>query len=119
MCENIYDIIGAALGNSGYTFREQGSFMADEPLPETFITYQVIDKEDVAHACNLPYASSARVQMTLYSTDPEIVQSADRTLKSILLPAGFTRFTGRGLPYMADTGHYGYTCDYKYLIQED
>lgn len=119
MTENIYDIIGAVLGSSGYTYREQGSFMAGEPIPDTFITYQVIDKEDVAFACNLPYASLARVQMTMYSTDPAVVQSADQTLKGILLPAGFTRYSGRELPYMADTGHYGYTCDYKFLIQED
>jgi hypothetical protein len=118
MADNIFDIIGAALDASGYVYRQQGSFAPDEVLPETFITYQVIFKEDIAHACNAPYASSARVQMALYSKDPAVAQSADQILKGIMLPAGFTRYTGRQLPYMADTGHYGYTCDYKYYLEE-
>lgn len=117
MSENIYKIIGAVLDVSGYTYRQQGSFTADERLPDNFITYQVIDKEDVAHAKNTPYVSVARVQMALYSTDPAIVQKADEILKGIL--PGFLRGSGRDLPFMVDTGHYGYTCDYTYLIQED
>ena len=119
MSENIYEKVAAVLDASGFIYRQQGSFLPTEPLPETFLTYQIINNEDVAHACNKPYACSARVQMTLYSTDPAIVQSANETLKSIMLPAGFTRFIGRDLPFSADTGHYGYTCDYKYYIQED
>lgn len=119
MAENIYAKVASVLDNSGYVYRQQGGFLGTGSLPDTFLTYQVIAKEDIAHAGNVPYGSQARVQFTLYSTDPEIVQSADETLKSILLPAGFTRLTGKDLPYAADTGHYGYTCDYKYFMEED
>jgi hypothetical protein len=110
---NTYDKIYAALTPSGYPVQEQGSYGPGETLPDSFITYQIIDQPDIRHADNVPHAMMSLVRLVVYSTDPAVVQSADQLLRALLIPGGFIRSGGRGLPFDSDTGHYAYTNDYK------
>ena len=112
---NIYKAIYDALSSLGYQVREQGTYAEDEVLPETLITYQLIDEPDSAHYENIPVGKISRFQVAMYSKDPVIKQSADNLLRSVMFPAGFMRASGRDLPFDKDTGQYGYTSDYRYF----
>ncbi|MBU5670251.1 hypothetical protein [Paenibacillus brevis] len=113
---NIYAVTYTALESLGYPVREQGTYAPNETLPEAFVTYQIIDSPNNSAADNLPTSQTTRVQVNLYSRDPDIKQGADGLLKSVMLPAGFLRAGGRDLPFSLQTGHYGYTCDYRYYM---
>lgn len=111
---NIYAAIFGALETLGYPVHEHGTYAPDESLPETFVTYQIIDSPNNSFADNEATSQTTRVQVNLYSRDPEIKQGADGMIKSVMLPVGFLRVGGRDLPYSIQTGHYGYTCDYRF-----
>ena len=116
---NIYKKIYDTLVHLGYPVREQGTYGDDEVLPETMITYQLVDDPDSSHYENIPTSKIPRFQVVLYTKNPAIKQSADKTLRSVLLPAGFMRASGRDLPFNKDTGHYGYVSDYRYFETEE
>lgn len=115
---NIYELIYNTLTQLGYPVREQGTFKTNETLPETFITYQIILSTDNAHYDNAPASTTTRIQLALYSKKPAIKQNADNLFRSVMLPAGFLRISGRDLPFNQNTGHYGYTSDYNYYETE-
>ena len=115
---DVYDRTVAALSVLGYPVREQGTYQPDEVLPQTHVTYQVIDQTNPGHADNMPISTTTRVQVTVYSTDPSVVQHADGLLRVAMLPSGFLRVTGRRLPLDPETGHYGYTSDYRLYESE-
>lgn len=116
---NIYSIIYDTLSTLGYPIKEQGSYSKDDILPETFITYQVIDSPNNSFADNKPTSITTRVQLAFYSLKPVLKQSANETFKSVMIPAGFLRASGRDLPFNKDTGHYGYTSDYNFYESEE
>lgn len=99
--------------------KEQGSYSPGAKLPETFITYQVIDAPNNTHYDNLPASTTRRIQLALYSAKPDIKQSADSLFKSMMVPAGFLRVSGRDLPFDGNTQRYGYTSDYRFYESED
>ena len=115
---NIYELTFDRLSLLGYPVKEQGTYSADDTLPETFATYQIIDSPNNTHADNQPTSTTHRVQTVLYSKDPAIVQGADAALKGVMLPAKFMRAGGRPLPFSQNTGHYAYTSDYRYYDME-
>jgi len=110
---NTYDKIYEALSPSGYPIREQGSYGPSETLPDILITYQILDQPETAHADNTAHAMMSYVRIVVYSTDPVVVQSANQLLKTLLIPEGFLRAGGRGLPFNGDTGQYGYVSEYR------
>ena len=116
---NIYNKAYKTLQGLGYPIREQGTYAATETLPETFITYQVVDQTDKSHADNQATSQVIAVQLMFYSQRPAIVQQADQTLKALMLPAGFLRAGGRALPFDADTQHYGYVTTYNFYDSEE
>jgi len=116
---NIYALVFDTLSALGYPVREQGTYGPDASLPETHITYQIIDSPNNSHADNLPTSQTSRVQVTIYSRKPAIKQGADAALKAVMLPAGFMRAGGRDLPYNSDTGHYAFTSDYRFYQREE
>lgn len=119
MCRliDIYDLVYDTLTPLGYPVKEQGTL--SNTLPETFITYQLIDSSSGSHADNLPTSVTHRVQITLYTKKPSLKQGADALFKSVMLPAKFMRVSGRDLPYSSATGHYAYTSDYRFYDLED
>jgi hypothetical protein len=110
---SIYSKLYHALAPSGYPVREQGSFGAGDTLPETLITYQILDQPDISHADNAPRAMMSYVRVAVYSKDPATLQGADQMLRALLTPDGFLRAGGRGLPFDPDTEHYGYVSEYR------
>lgn len=108
-----YSILCAALAPAGYPVREQGSYGADETLPETHITYDMMGESDGAYYDNQASMNTSTFRVFFYSKKPALVQGAKDTLKSVLLPAGFLKGVGRRLPFDPSTGHYGYVCEYK------
>ena len=116
---NIYEHIYNTLAPLGYPVKEQGSYGPGAALPETFITYQVIDAPNNTHYDNLPASTTSRIQLAIYSARPDIKQSGDSLLKSVMLPAGFLRVSGRDLPFDREVKKYGYTSDYKFYESED
>ncbi len=116
---NMIKAISEALDNAGYPVSEQGSYGSGESLPDTFMTYLIVDSPNNSHADNLPTSTTYRIQVALYSKQPSIIQGADALFKSLLLPAGFLRISGRSLPFDSQTGHYGWTCDYRYFEQSE
>ena len=116
---NIYKLVCDTLEPLGYPIREQGTYASNEKLPETHITYQLIDAPPGSHADNLPINTIPRIQLAFYSKKPAIKQAADGLLKSVMLPAGFMRASGRDLPFDKETGHYGFTSDYIIYQEED
>lgn len=111
---NIYSFVYDTLLLMGYPVREQGTYAPNAKLPETHVTYQIIDSPNNSHADNVPTSQTTRVQVTLYSRKPDIKQGADAAFKAVMLPAGFMRVGGRDLPYAQSTGHYAYTSDYRF-----
>lgn len=115
---DIYNLIYSTLSALGYPVKEQGTYSENDTLPETFITYQIIDSPNNSFADNQPTSKTTRIQLAFYSKKPALKQSADETFKGIMLPAGFLRAGGRDLPYDHNTGHYGYTSDYRFYESE-
>jgi len=115
---DVYNKIYTTLAALGFPVSEQGSYGPTETLPETLITYFVLDETDISHADNLPASTMTSAQVALYSKRPAIVQQANRTLRSVMLPAGFLRAGGRNLPFDQETGHYGYTSTYNFYDME-
>lgn len=117
--DNIYKHTCDTLALIGYPVKEQGSYAGQANIPESVITYQIINSPNKGYADNKPKSVTYQIQISLYSKKPTVKQSADETLKAILLPAGFMRGNGRDLPYDAKTGHYGFTCDYRFYEREE
>lgn len=115
---NIYEIIYNTLTPLGCEVKEEGSYEPNAVLPDTYITYFIVDSPNTGYADNLPTGYEPRIQLKINTTDPEIKQNADILFRSVMLPVGFTRVGGRDLPFDSDTGHYSYTCDYRLYIQE-
>lgn len=116
---NIYNLISNTLSSLGYSVREQGSYKSGETLPETFITFLIIDSPGVGYADNRSTGRSTRVQISLYSKKPNIVQNADSNIKNLMLNVGFMRMGGGALPFDKETGHYSWRTDFKYYELED
>lgn len=116
---NIYDLVYNTLVQCGYPVKEQGTYPAGATLPETFITYFLVDNPNSSFADNVATSRKTRIQLTLYSKKPTIKQNADELFKSVMLSAGFLRIGGRDLPFNSNTGHYAYTCDYRYYEMEE
>lgn len=116
---NIYALVNDTLKTLGHPVREQGTYKATDTLPETHVTYQLIDSPNNSHADNTPTSQTTWIQVALYSKKPALKQVADAAIKAAMLPAGFLRVGGRDLPFNAATGHYAYACDYRFYDMEE
>lgn len=119
MASNIYELICNTLRPLGYPVKEQGTYPSGTTLPETYITYFNVDNPNGTYYDNKPESTKTRIQLVLYSKKPAIKQNADNLFKSVMLPAGFLRIGGRDLPFNESTGHYAYTCDYRFYEMEE
>jgi hypothetical protein len=115
---NIYSLTYNTLSALGYPVKEPGTYSKEKP-PETYITYFIVDSPNNSFADNKPVSRTTRIRLALYSQKPSIRQNADNLFKSVMLEAGFLRVGGRDLPFNSDTGHYAYTCDYRYYEMEE
>jgi hypothetical protein len=98
---------------------EQGSYGEGDTLPDTFVTYQILNQAGGSYADNTSTSMISQVQVALYSGDPDVTQSADTIIRSVMRPAGYLREAGRNLPLDPATRLYGYVCTYNYYELED
>lgn len=118
MISNIYGLVYETLVPLGYPIKEQGTYPPGAVLPETYITYFLVDSPNETHYDNKLESTTYRIQLCIYSIKPSIKQNGDNLFKSVMLEGGFLRIGGRDLPFNSSTGHYCYTCDYRYFDQE-
>jgi hypothetical protein len=116
---NIYSLVYETLNSLGYPVKEQGTYPSGTTLPETHITYFIVDSSGKSHYDNEEAIQKIRIQLVLYSKKPSVKQNADELLKSVMLPVGFLRVGGGDLPFNKDTGHYAFRCDYRYYESEE
>lgn len=77
-----------------------------------------MDSPNETHYDNVPESTTYRIQITMYSKKPSIVQASDAGIKAALYLGGFQRVSGRALPFNKETGHYAWATDYKFYEYE-
>lgn len=110
----VYDLIYSSLNTSGYPVKEHGTFGNEERLPDTFMTYQLLDDEDASHADNKATRVKTIIQVTLYTKSPELYHGSRTLIHDLLSPSGFLRSGGRPLPFQAKSEHYAYASTYHH-----
>lgn len=114
---SFYETLLEDLADFGYLARPQGSFGENEPLPETFITYMLITSDETAYSSNQNSLREYRVQIALYAQNQSTIEGAEDLLKQ-LKSKDYYFITGRQLPFLKDTQHYGYAADFRKYIKE-
>ncbi|HAM63777.1 MAG: hypothetical protein A2Y20_07685 [Firmicutes bacterium GWF2_51_9] len=108
---NVRDRLIAALQPLGLEVRLQGSIAENEPLPETFLTYFIIDSPDGNSYEDGPLVSYIRVQVVLYSTKMSLLNARPQQVFNVCRNAGFIRDSrGRDLGFEGD--HYGWSMNF-------
>lgn len=104
---NIRDILILSLAPLGVEIRVQGSISESEPIPETLITYEIIDSIDHGFYDNQPTRLTTRIQLMIYSTKFSIIKTLPDTITQLIKEAGFVR-DGRGFDQGYFGQHYGW-----------
>ena len=115
---NIYEHVSDTLSTLGYPVREQGTYLSTETLPDTFITYQLIESKCNSFADNLATSKIYLVRIVLYSQTQSIKQGADEIIRSVMVPANFKRVNGSDSVFGV-TLHYAFATDYIFYDMED
>lgn len=114
MADNIWKLTKDALSGLGVT-AAAGAFLQATPgkdLPDTYMTYQLIDMSPVAFADDEETLRSELVQVSVWSRAglgglPDVIGAMKR--------AGFMFSGGRELEYDAEGRHFGIAFDFEYL----
>jgi hypothetical protein len=86
-----------------------------DQLPDTYIVYFMVDDpEDGSSYDGKTVSHQPRVQISLYFSDKSIYLTIPEQIEAAFLAADFMRVGGGELPYQADTGHYGWYCDFRF-----
>lgn len=108
---NVRDRFIHALEPLGFEVRLQGSYAEDEPLPESFITYFIVDSPDGTFYEDGPLLTYIRIQVVLYSKKMSILTALPQQIFVACRNAGFIRDSrGRDLGFEGD--HYGWIMNF-------
>lgn len=108
----IFEVVETALGNLDPAVPFAQDDMIGE-LPDTYITYFLVDGVPAEHADNEETARTYRVQVNRMSTNGLVgLPNVDAVMRA----AGFTFGPERELPKDPTTSHYGLAKDYFYLM---
>jgi len=108
---NVREKLIAALTPMGLEVRLQGSIAENELLPESFLTYFIIDSPDGNSYEDGPLVSYIRIQVVLYSTKMSLLNSLPQQIFLACRNAGFIRDSrGRDLGFEGD--HYGWSMNF-------
>lgn len=83
------------LSELGFPVFQQGSWPGDVELPETFITFDIVDSTDIAHYGNVAFAVEWQLQFNVYAIDPDVLDSTRESVIQTLVAKNYTR-DGRG-----------------------
>lgn len=95
------DALIALLETLGYPVFLQGSLAPDEPYPDTFLTFWNGSADDQDHYDNQPINFVWEFDVNVYSTDPEIVNTALLTARTLLRANGWV-VGGKGYDAASD-----------------
>jgi hypothetical protein len=104
---NVRDVLILCLAPLGVDIRVQGSISESEPIPETMITYEIIDSIDHGFYDNQPTRLTTRIQLMIYSTKMSIIKSLPDTITQLIKEGGFVR-ESRGHDQGFFGQHYGW-----------
>ena len=82
-----------------------------ENAPETYLTYKIVLEQPERAANNRPRALNSRVQVSMWSADPELTQGATLEVMAAMRDAGFLFINAGGLPF--NNGRFGWRGDYR------
>ena len=108
---NVRDRLIEALSPIGYEVKLQGSYAEPEPLPETFITYFILDSPDGSYYDDQPQLTHTRIQVILYSKKMSLINVVPDLIFHSARAAGFIRDSrGRDVGYEGE--HYGWMMNF-------
>lgn len=108
---NVRDRLISALEPLGCEVRLQGSYAENEPLPESFITYFIVDSPDGTFYEDGPLLTYIRIQVVLYSMKISVINTFPEQIFAACRNAGFIRDSrGRDLGFEGD--HYGWSMNF-------
>lgn len=110
---NVRDTLITALQPLEYDVRLQGSYAANEPLPESFITYQIVDAPDASFYDNQPQLTHHRLQVIFYSKKMSLINSVADQIYTAMKQAGFIR-DGKGRDYGFENEYLGLLIQFTY-----
>jgi len=96
-----------------YDVRLQGSYADDEPLPESFITYLIVDSPDKSFYGSNPMLTNHLIQIVFYSKKMSLINTVPDQINVRLKMAGFIR-NGKGRDVAFNAEHYAWQIDYNY-----
>jgi len=115
---NIRNTLIDALTSLGYEVRLQGSYADGEPLPESFITYYIVDAPDASFYDDKPMLTHHRIQIVFYSKLISKINSVPDQIYSLLKTAGFIR-EGKGRDYGFENEYYGILVNYMFTERNE
>jgi len=118
---NVRDVLIEALEplkTEGYEVSLQGSYGENEPLPESFITYFIVDSNDRSFYDDSPKLSDYRIQIVFYSKKVELIKTIPDLIYQHLKAAGFVR-TGKGRDISYNVEHYAWQIDYLFTERNE
>ena len=108
---NVRDRLINSLEPIGFEVRLQGSYAENEPLPESFITYFIVDSPDGNYYEDGPLLTYIRIQVVLYSMKMSAINTIPEQIFNACRNAGFIRDSrGRDLGFEGD--HYGWSMNF-------
>ncbi|MGB7594704.1 MAG: hypothetical protein WBL80_04005 [Erysipelotrichaceae bacterium] len=115
---NVRDTLITTLTPLSYDVRLQGSYADDEPLPESFITYLVIEAPDGSFYEGSPMLTRHRIQVVFYSKKMALINTVPALMDVALKDAGFLR-DGKGRDYGFENEHYGLLVNYSFTERNE
>lgn len=105
----------STLETLGYPVILQGSMTADEPYPESFITFQTMASPEQDFFDGLPHGVQWRYAVIFYTSNPDLMSTVPAHIYNLLRSAGFIP-KGRGYDIPSDEPtHSGWVNEYYYL----
>ena len=99
----------------GYPVILQGSMSEDEPYPDSFLPYYILDSSDHEHFDGEPVGVEWALFVAFYTNDPELLDSVPGEIYEAMRAAGFIP-QGRGHDTASDEPtHQGWVNEYYYL----
>jgi hypothetical protein len=82
-------------------------------LPDTYITYFLVDDNGKTWANNAETSHVLRIQISLFYRDISKVKTVPDQIEAAFTAADFMRVGAGRIPYQDETRHYGWRCDFR------
>jgi len=98
----------------GFPFHFERMDCATSQLPDTYITYFLVDDTPKGHSDNKETSHSSRIQVSLFYRDLSKALTVPDQIEAAFMAANFMRVGPGRIPYQEDTQHYGWRCDFRF-----